>query len=323
MMTTDDRSKKLKVRAAALLLLACAAIHSQFPALNSPTNTNGELLGLRKLLKDDESSSVLFNDNNPHEGWCPDAKCTNSPVCYPCDRRFLIEIATKRSGSTSLMHMLDKLPGVRMGGENNNALHKIANLFKGLPLTGPASSEAWKRGRILEQDMACTAQKVIEAINPPLQREQEAGFDDSSTIIGWKTVRFHEDWDRIEDAVQFVKRYFPCARVVINIRSDTFNQAVSQMRNLKWWDREEKEKLDETNALMKDVAKMFGPKQAYFLDSSEWTKENGHDQINGLIEWLGFEDCKFEKIPHWNANGYDSDDTTVVDLGSNCHFALE
>jgi len=54
-----------------------------------------------------------FNHTNPHKNsWCPRATCNNSPLCQPCKKRFLFIISTGRSGSTSLLSMLNYLPGV-------------------------------------------------------------------------------------------------------------------------------------------------------------------------------------------------------------------
>lgn len=71
-----------------------------------------------KVIKDEMSDTTLqafepYNSTNPHEkSWCPSAACNNSPLCLPCKKRFLFIIATGRSGSTTLLSMLNHLPGV-------------------------------------------------------------------------------------------------------------------------------------------------------------------------------------------------------------------
>ena len=65
---------------------------------------------------------LAFNDTNPHnanlkEGetsFCPYATCHNSPICGPCNQRFIFIAATARSGSTSLLYMINSLPNVRL-----------------------------------------------------------------------------------------------------------------------------------------------------------------------------------------------------------------
>jgi hypothetical protein len=54
-----------------------------------------------------------FNKTNPfNSSWCPGALCHNSPICAPCNKRYLFILATGRSGSTSLLEMMNKLPNV-------------------------------------------------------------------------------------------------------------------------------------------------------------------------------------------------------------------
>jgi len=72
----------------------------------------------RMMIKYEMNDTTLktfepFNYTNPHEkSWCSSATCNNSPLCQPCMKRFLFIIATGRSGSTSLLSMLNHLPGV-------------------------------------------------------------------------------------------------------------------------------------------------------------------------------------------------------------------
>lgn len=85
------------------------------------------------------SSSPLSNSRHVvknHSSWCPSATCHNTDLCHPCDRRFLILLATGRSGSTSMMYMLDSLPGVRMSGENNAILNHLQQLVNGIRTQG-------------------------------------------------------------------------------------------------------------------------------------------------------------------------------------------
>lgn len=77
-----------------------------------------------------ESSFLAFNQTNPHRhSWCPNATCNNSPICAPCNRRYLFIISTARAGSTTLLQMFNSLPNVRLSGENNGELF-IASLLQ-------------------------------------------------------------------------------------------------------------------------------------------------------------------------------------------------
>lgn len=61
--------------------------------------------------------SIKSNNDNPYPEWCPDAVCTERPLCQPCKRRYLFILAQGRSGSSTVKNMLNYLPGVRIRGE--------------------------------------------------------------------------------------------------------------------------------------------------------------------------------------------------------------
>ncbi len=66
------------------------------------------------------SAYLSFNNTNSHKDtWCPYAICRNSPSCTPCNRRYLLIVANGRSGSSTLLRMLNLLPRIRLSGENN------------------------------------------------------------------------------------------------------------------------------------------------------------------------------------------------------------
>ena len=83
-----------------------------------PNFTIGTTNGIAKSAEDDMNDTTLkafepFNSTNPHEkSWCPSAICNNSPLCQPCKKRFLFILAIGRSGSTTLLSMLNHLPNV-------------------------------------------------------------------------------------------------------------------------------------------------------------------------------------------------------------------
>jgi hypothetical protein len=54
---------------------------------------------------------------------------------------------------------------------------------------------------------------------------------------------------------------------------------------------------------------------------SEWSKmdNSGVEVLNDLIEWLGFEDCKYDSLLHSNKNGYGIDRQRMF-LGENCRY---
>jgi hypothetical protein len=275
--------------------------------------------------------------------WCPQAVCLNSDLCQPCQRRFLILLATARSASTTLDFMLDSLPGVRMSGENNDELKAIRDMMENVMLRREFGyynnhssklgerQQPWGHNPIPPGAAACVGQKMIETINPPLMFTDQSGTttsvleDDADTIIGFKTVRFLHDGTTEADTialVKWVKSNFPCSKFIVNIRSATRDQAQSQAKSFAKGDPliEDAEKLLQLNVRMRDLVKLFGGDQAYLLDSSEWIMDL--ESLNQAVEWLGFhKSCHFQELLEFNTRpgGYGAA-KTQVDMNPECHY---
>lgn len=259
--------------------------------------------------------------------WCPNAQCMNSPVCEPCQRRFLIVITNGRSASTTLTWMLNLLPGVRMGGENNNAIQRIMNMIKGVtdppfrlkPLASTKFS-AWDHNPIPDGSLACVAQKMIETIVPPaIINGTKLHPNEGEEIVGFKTIRLMRD-NKLSDVptiAAFLVNYFPCARFIINYRSDFVGQAQSQVTAFVSY-KEGKteadavvEKIAKEVERLKKLAELLG-KRAKIIDSAKWTEDVG--ELNKVVKWLGFDDtCAFPKLMELNTGG---NSTNTRNLGT-------
>ena len=266
--------------------------HANNGCLSSPENTN-----------QNQHSQLPLTQKK----WCPKAKCHNTDLCHPCSRRFLIVIATGRSASTTLTWMLDELPGVRMAGENNNQLNAILNMKENVWNhtsfeRGEQKKTAWGHNEIPPQTFSCTAQSMLETINPPelIEGTRLKNKDSAEDIIGFKTIRFERGSpDHYFRMVDFVKENFSCSRIIVNINSNTTRQMESY-HNAKFGEVSEAT-LIKRNKILKHVSELFG-EQAYFLDSAEWTKDVS--KLNGAVEWLGFHpSCKFKELLKFNTGG--------------------
>jgi len=250
-----------------------------------------------------------------HPQWCPLATCNTTELCAPCRRRFLIIITAGRSASTTLTWMLDKLPGLRMAGENNDALGNIKAMFDNVPgdRRFKKNNDSWKHNYIPPQSMSCVAQSMIEAINPPLLDEEEgktiADKDHASDIIGFKTIRFfyHRYREEQQDSMaQFLIDNFPCSKVLINVNSDVEGQAASIEKNFKRDGGSEKIRHDivRENDMMSRLSKTLGPERSFVLDKTVWTADN-LTSLNAAVSWLGYgEPCHFKEMLAYNAGGY-------------------
>eukprot|EP00542_Grammatophora_oceanica_P008447 CAMPEP_0194054970 /NCGR_PEP_ID=MMETSP0009_2-20130614/55179_1 /TAXON_ID=210454 /ORGANISM="Grammatophora oceanica, Strain CCMP 410" /LENGTH=366 /DNA_ID=CAMNT_0038703705 /DNA_START=53 /DNA_END=1153 /DNA_ORIENTATION=+ len=280
------------------------------------------------------SSSSYSSGASP---WCPTATCHNTDLCEPCKRRYLILLATGRSGSTTLMNMMGQLPSVRMAGENNDLLGHLKRMEDDI-LENPQFvhnhhgdltdwNGPWRHNPVLNGSLACVSQQMIETINPPLvDREGHyiSAETEESKILGFKTIRLlnHMEEKKHDDerVAEWLGNTMPCARFLVNIRSEVEAQADSH--SAAFQKKDDVEKLRTMNKRMRNLQKLLGSDRAFMLDSSKWTKKVS--LLNEALAWLGYsEECNFTKVLQFNTNGdgYDNGDVDTSNLmidSSNC-----
>jgi hypothetical protein len=302
--------------------------------------------------KDDTYGNYTpFNTTNPHgDSWCPYATCQNSPLCAPCNRRYILILATGRSGSTTLLKMMNFLPNVRLSGENRNFIgisrplisnfqvdqgdnnnhnnnHKIgSSVTPLLDQNFDRDEGAFMHNAIPPQAMSCPIQSAFNVLNPPPKEIQENDHKlsiheyDADTIMGCKTIRFHKNDLRTEYASNYLKEVFPCSKVIINIRSNAEDQVKSIQGTFQNGHHNKSvEDIDEYNTYLTDLAKELGSEMAKVIDLNVWKEDV--EVFNDVVDWLGFKNCKFTSIIHENANGYDRDNgSNSAGLNSKCHY---
>jgi len=292
-----------------------------------------------------------FNHTNPYENsWCPTAQCYNSPICTPCNQRFLFIIATGRSGSTTLLRMFNQLPNVRLSGENYNAIYKASALprlfvdnatffmnnetisegkyYHDTVENGPFAHNAIPLG-----SMACVMQHVIKHLNPPnFRNNNDETLDQTdSSIIGAKIIRIPNGKWSPQEAASFFKTHFPCSRFIINVRSKLDDQLKSMYSAFHWEDpdnitieekniiiEEKMNKLQNQTQFLMELNNELGERLSRFIDMEQW-KDNVK-VLNDIVTWLGFKKCAFNAIFHENFDNYKHDLETQVSLGNNCKY---
>ena len=236
---------------------------------------------------------------------------------------------------------------MRLSGENFNELYvasKIrSNLEQGKKSRFEKSlfaedkeikSRPWFHHAIPSQAFACPIQKIMSTIDPPshekLLQMNKAGHEsyedhEASTIIGAKMIRIQNGQWTVKEAVDYFNTAFPCAKYIVNIRSDIDGQAES-MANLGW--DVNKEKMEGANDFLERFAKQMGQNKARLIDMNDWVaepfendeSEKGVRVLNHAVRWLGFKDCRFQSLLHENDNSHFTADTTAVNLGDNCYY---
>jgi hypothetical protein len=238
--------------------------------------------------------------------WCPFANCNHASIgCNPCQQRFLFEIATGKSGSTSVMSMLSALPGMRMAGENNDFLSNLRKAFnqtfnspwKASQRNTKAKLTPWMHWPVVMSDIACVYQDSLNFIIPPriAPTSQQELDHDKNTIIGFKEIRFLRD-ESEEGLVKFINDNFPCSRIVFNYAVDLERQSQSGF----WSERAGNKSvasLDNQNQKILNLHKLFGTQQSFLLERGVWSDpDHGIDQFNHLLAWLGYQDCSYTRL---------------------------
>jgi len=326
----------------ALLSILIAVI---FYYLYLNNTSNGQLINSTKRLTEYMMDDLMaishtkldwkpLNNTNPHSKWCPSANCHNSPLCEPCKQRFILLLATARSGSTTLLKMFNLLPNVRLSGENNNELFIASKVESNLHIKNhnildpsyEEQSAAWIHNNVPDGAMGCVIQKVLSTINPPphwviKSKRVSVKIYDKDTILGAKMVRFHGGTWSSKEAANFLKRNFPCSRVVINIRSDLDSQISSWVNAFQITNEERKNSrkkdLVKANTFLMNMAEELGHDMAQGIDMVEWSDDGGLHILNDLLLWMGFQGCTFKKLLHENHDGFGGDDT-YMNLGEKC-----
>jgi len=287
-----------------------------------------------RIKETDETPFLPFNTSNPHSGsWCPYATCQNSPLCLPCQRRYLFIIATGRSGSTSLLKMLNFLPSVRLSGENINQLFTASKLLSNIRSKNHLLEQNFDRkgsfahNAIPPQSMSCSIQGIMNAINPPPQNVQQhvniRGHPsieefNRDMIFGAKTIRFQNGEWNVKQSAKFLKENFPCSRVVINIRSDVKGQLKSNKKTFGTKKGKNTTFIEVQNQFLIELSKELGDEMSRLVDMNEWIKDI--DILNDLVTWLGFRGCTYKQIVHENSKRYHKDNNTDPGIDKSCFY---
>jgi len=140
-----------------------------------------------------------------------------SSHCIPA----VFVVGTGRSGSTTLMHMLNLIPGYDIKGENNGmwgSLYELAQArmkkkkeknagLAGTFSRGSSSSDDHPEPNL--SDLTCALQlRVLGEINP----------DPFARVTGFKEIRWN--FDTGLDDLDMLMKVFPCSKAVLNFRDD-------------------------------------------------------------------------------------------------------
>ncbi len=312
---TVNAKKKMKRGARTIISVCSASLLYFLLGTNIYSNTTRQLYEYSGL-----SRHAAYNTTNPHEnGWCKNAICHNNPICAPCNRRYLFILSPSRAGSTTLLSMFNRLPGLRLSAEKYNELNKVSVLFhhtlnKTDIFQYDGNATKYYNHAIPNESLPCAAQQLVNFLNPPPMRPmQDIDFNnnhqhESRMILGMRTVRLSRGSINAftpAGAVKFLEENFPCSRFIIAKRSDYQAHAKSMYTRFNAGTKlplsHFTHLVESEGAFYDAIQTHLGSDKALTVDLDEWM--TNVEVLNDAVSWLGFTNCRFDGVLHENHHG--------------------
>jgi len=186
--------------------------------------------------------------------WGPTPRATGpSSRCDLSEQRWLFVISLGgRTGSTSLLGMLNAHPAIALSGENSNQLSDLLTLWNKASMQTHAVG-AYVRGALSPNDLLCDLQRWVLDINgvaepsngsasPSGSGPAERGGQRLAPIAGFKEVlwslnsilpksdTFSVYKQQKTTVLDFADMLFPCSRFIFNLRENTTALAAGKAR---------------------------------------------------------------------------------------------
>jgi len=211
-------------------------------------------------------------------------------------------IASGRSGSTSILWMLNQIPGYDLKGETNGKLgHQIYQTYTVFTEEHAAIEKTLSDAFIHSNKMDHHLLK--HALGELFMAFEN--FNKNATTVGYKELA-----ERLGPNMTIAELYldiFPNAKFVLNFRENATAQLQSQ-----FWKKRDVGYFEKITSSLKSFNQRH-PKQTFVLLKEEITAQ----KFNELFEWLG-EPCNCSEILRLNdAGGYT--DQSIVPKVVHCH----
>eukprot|EP00958_Prasinococcus_capsulatus_P013407 scaffold1382_cov429-Prasinococcus_capsulatus_cf.AAC.8 len=155
--------------------------------------------------------------------------------------------------------------------------------------------DAWKHEKIATNHFYCFIQRWYFL---------HAGKSCGGNIIhGFKEIRYNK-----ESMLKFIKKVFPCSKIVLNYRRDV--GAIKQSRR-KWFHGKGAQSRDldkQVQSLQKFHEDRLKFKDTFLMPLEDFSKE----KFNALLRWVGIKGCNYTDVLHENHDGYKPDHRSVL-----------
>ena len=283
------------------------------------------------------------------KGWCPsycaELNEASSNDVHPCSGRYVFVIAAGRSGSTTVLNMLNSLPGLSMSGENSGALKDLVQYWN------HSVVEAMNHdGTRRVKNMHATIESNFDPeLRPPAMRTGPWMHNDIQSLralpklqelyrlttglglaptandgggafeyaVGSKVLGHR--LGNVFDTVMLASKLFPCSKFVWSVRR-SHDEWYESLTKLKFGIEESEAKvlMHEMDAMHQQLPK----KQSLWLELETFSGEANASTVtfNKLANFLKFpaEECRFANVMHSNRgrDGYGAANKLPEVLGS-------
>jgi hypothetical protein len=152
---------------------------------------------------------------------------------YPALKKYVFIVTYGRSGSTLLQNLLNALPGALVRGENEYLLGPLARAWSILRHSEQQAKMHRERKISSSKDPWFGFENVSsEALGASLSQsflETVLRPEADTRITGFKEIRWHHDPLLFPEALDFLRTFFPRARIIINTRDH------DQVIRSGWW----------------------------------------------------------------------------------------
>jgi len=206
--------------------------------------------------------------------------------CDLCSKDWLFILSTGgRTGSTTVLTMVNAIPGFELAGENSGAMEALFDLYNKANYTGFGDDirqgmKAWWHENISRQEVLCSMQGYVETIM--------GDYDPGRTkVIGFKEIRHTKP-----ATLEFFLKVFPCARFLWSTRAtETLHESL-------WHQDETLSALDGVKASMQNFSNHH-PERSFTISVENFTLPT----FNQMLSWLGVSNCSYSHVAHYNYLG--------------------
>mmetsp|Transcript_34550 Transcript_34550/g.64516 ORF Transcript_34550/g.64516 Transcript_34550/m.64516 type:complete len:573 (-) Transcript_34550:28-1746(-) len=214
-----------------------------------------------------------------------------------------------RTGSSTIVTMLNSIPGFYIAGENDGIIDDMLSFYNKTfieeDVEGTTGSDA-NQDPISEYNVLCSLQSIVRA--------SLGGSPDKQAVLGFKEIRIHK-----KEQLDFLKRVFPCARFIVNVRQNMTALFESQIVAY-----------EEYVLNPEDTAQQAQSNDMKRSELEGWAKAQGDNvfqmpledfslnRFNVLLRWLGVSNCAFQQVAHANDNQWYSKTLDKVPMYQKC-----